>query len=308
MWINRAYYIFAVGVSALFFVLYPHWFAWYLLVFLLLLMPFDLLISLPGMLTRGVALAAPSILEQREQGVFAVAAKPRRNLPTGPLKARIKMTFDDRTVTRQINRLDSRIGRYELEINMAHCGIMFYEICNLRATSVMGLFSFPIPSGAKTSTLIMPAPIEPPSSIALPQSMRLRPKPGGGYAEEHDIRPFREGDMINTVHWKLSAKHDSLIVREPLEPVPQERLIIAKEWNSPYEREIVLGRLRWVSEYLTERGLPHYVKIAAYSQPMQVASPDDLATCIHLALGGNIPPPPALPPIRFTWTFTVSRQ
>ena len=51
------------------------------------------------------------------------------------------------------------------------------------------------------------------------------PAPRGRSAsgEDYDLRPFREGDSLRTVHWKMSAKRDELVTRELLEdrrPVP----------------------------------------------------------------------------------------
>lgn len=30
----------------------------------------------------------------------------------------------------------------------------------------------------------------------------------GAYAEEHELRPYRPGDPMRTVHWKLTAKQE----------------------------------------------------------------------------------------------------
>lgn len=46
-------------------------------------------------------------------------------------------------------------------------------------------------------------------------AITLKPKPGGGYSEEHELRPYRQGDAINSIHWKLTSKLDVPIVREP---------------------------------------------------------------------------------------------
>ena len=39
-------------------------------------------------------------------------------------------------------------------------------------------------------------------------------RPGHDSAETFDIRPYREKDKLQSIHWKLSAKMDDLIVRE----------------------------------------------------------------------------------------------
>ncbi len=37
---------------------------------------------------------------------------------------------------------------------------------------------------------------------------------GEDYSEIHDIRPYRKGDAKHSIHWKLSAKMDDIMVRE----------------------------------------------------------------------------------------------
>ncbi|MFQ8759734.1 MAG: AAA family ATPase [Intestinimonas sp.] len=41
--------------------------------------------------------------------------------------------------------------------------------------------------------------------------------------EDYDLRPYRPGDPIRTVHWKLTSKRDELVVRETLEPRRSKR-------------------------------------------------------------------------------------
>ncbi|MDR0491014.1 MAG: DUF58 domain-containing protein [Oscillospiraceae bacterium] len=313
MWTHRGYYVLALALSALFYVLYPHWFAWYFLVVLLLLLPFDLLISLPGMLTRSAILSVPNIMEQNEPAALAVHVKKKSIFPSGALKARLHVKNEGQTASRRIRRIGVRGGRPDYKIDTTHCGVTSFQLKNLWVTSLIGFFSLPIPArtgasaGISATVLVLPTPVQPPRAILLPQVVNLRPKPGGGYAEEHDLRPYRDGDPVNSVHWKLTAKHDSLIVREPLEPFPHKRLVIASEWDTPDGRDLVLGRLRWVSEYLSEKDLPHYVKIGDRSPAIEITRPGDFATCLNYALGAPVKDLPARSalPGRFTWVFAV---
>lgn len=50
------------------------------------------------------------------------------------------------------------------------------------------------------------------------QVLSYHAKPGGGYAEVHELRGYRPGDSLREVHWKLTAKVDHPIVREPQTP------------------------------------------------------------------------------------------
>jgi len=149
-------------------------------------------------------------------------------------------------------------------------------------------------------------PAKPPNTVALPRGVILRPKPGGGFSEEHDLRPYRNGDTMRSVHWKVSAKFDSLTIREPLIPQAHSRLLHAARWSGARERDLILGRLRWVSGFLLEWELPHFVKLGDGGPIADIAKVEDLHDYLYLLLGGM---PEAIPipavPVRFAWVYKV---
>ena len=84
----------------------------------------------------------------------------------------------------------------------------------------------------------------------------LKPKYGGGFAEDHDLRPYRPGDTANSIHWKLSSKLDEPIVREPLIPENSTIFIVLSRVG---EGDRGLEVLRWLSRKLTELDEPHVI-------------------------------------------------
>ncbi|MFR5863988.1 MAG: DUF58 domain-containing protein [Acutalibacteraceae bacterium] len=82
---------------------------------------------------------------------------------------------------------------------------------------------------------------------------RLRPKPGGGFAEEHDIREYRAGDPLNAVHWKLSAKLDELLIREPLIADRGELRLLMDLFGSREALETAFGKLAYIGGELLRR-------------------------------------------------------
>lgn len=307
---NRFVYLLILVGAMLFYILYPFWFGWYLMVAALLFPLFDLLISLPGMLTRRVCLCAPYVLEQGEQGTLAVTTLSENPIPAGRIKARLHVNRDDLTIIHRFKYEGIRGGRYELAIDTSHSGVIRYELPLLWATSLMGLFSIPVSVQCKTGVLILPTPVKPPNTALLPQVGVLRPKPGGGFSEEHDLRPYRQGDPMNSVHWKLSAKHDTLIIREALIPETHSRLVCCAPWNTPGERDLIIGRLRWISAYLLKHECPHYVRLDDKGLIAEVTRPEDLTAFLHRSLDPMAPsaPDPITLPARFTWSFQVDAR
>ncbi|MCL2392705.1 MAG: DUF58 domain-containing protein [Oscillospiraceae bacterium] len=287
--------------------LYPFWFSWYFFLLVLLLAPFDLLISLPGMLTRHVSLSLPKTLEMGEGGVVVLTTHQKSAFPARCVKIWLRITGDSFTVWRRFILNAEEGERYEIKIDTSRTGITAFESTRSWTVSLIGLFCLPSNLLIRGSVLIMPPPQKPPHTVALPRGIILKPKPGGGFSEDYDLRPYRLGDPIRAVHWKVSAKFDSLIIREPLVPPAHSRLIHAAKWNSPSERDNVLSRLRWVSDYLLKWNMPFYIRLGEDGPIAEIDSNADLMEYLHLVLDGAAHElrAPSTVPIRFAWVFRV---
>jgi len=291
-----------------FYALYPYWFSGYLFAVLLLLMPFDLLLGLPGMLTKRVALAAPNILEQGAEGNLQITTlQQKRQFPAKCIKLRVSVSRDGVLSRQRLICNAKRGSRYDMPIDTKHSGVTTFELKRIRTVSLIGLFALPVRVSRKVSTLILPAPVRPPHVTSLPRGVVFRPKPGGGFSEDYDLRPYRQGDQIRSVHWKISAKFDSLIIREPLVPPPHSRLIETVSWNGASERDLILGRLRWISDYLQKWELPYFLRIGSDGPVAEITQPADLTEYIYRYLEGTVRslPAPAALPAYFAWVFKV---
>jgi len=302
----RLIYAFSLVGSALFFVLYPFWFSWYLFVLLLLLAPFDFLISLPGMLSRKIALRAPRVIEQHGGGTLVIETVSKNRFPVRCIKAWLKVTSDDFSVRRRFILGAENKSRFDVTIDTSRSGVTVFTSKRIWIVSLIGLFCLPADVDCRTGALVLPPPVKPPHTVTLPRGVILRPKPGGGFADEGDLRPYRNGDLMRTGRWKVSAKFDSLIIREPLIPQAHSRLLHAARWNGARERDLILGRLRWVSDFLLKWELSHFVKLGEGGPIADITKIEDLYNYLYLLLGGRADaiPIPAVP-VRFAWVFKV---
>ena len=307
MGVRRIIYAIAVAGTAFFYVLYPFWFAWYLFLLVLFLLPFDLIVSLPGMLSRHVTLSSPKILERGEDGIAVLTTHRSSKFPARCVKVWLKVSGDDFTAWRRFIVSAEEGGRYEVEIDTSRTGVTVFESKRSWTVSIMGLICLPSKLYTRTSVLILPPPEKPPHTVALPRGIILKPKPGGGFSEDYDLRPYRKGDPIRAVHWKVSAKFDSLIIREPLVPPAHSRLLHAMQWKQAQERDLILSRLRWVSDYLLKWDLAYYVRLGENGPIAEIDSKSDLNEYLYLVLDGaidDLPTPPTIP-IRFAWVYRV---
>ena len=277
-------------------------------VVILLLAPLDLLISLPGMFSRKLMISAPTVLEQGANAVIVITTVQKRRFPARCMKIWMRMSGDYGVLLRRHILSAMHDYRYLIELDASKSGITSFSIKRMWAVSLLGLFSLPSPVRFRASTLVLPPPMKPPHTIALPRGVIFRPKPGGGFAEDYDLRPYRQADPIRSIHWKISAKHDSLIIREPLVPPPHSRLVVITRWTKPKDRDLILARLRWVSNYLLKWELPFFVRFGEDGEIAEIANAEDLTDYLYRELcnGKTSQKTPRHDYERFTWVFVVT--
>ena len=86
-------------------------------------------------------------------------------------------------------------------------------------------------------------------------------RPGNDRSEIFDVREFRDGDRIQSIHWKLTAKSDELIVREDASPLacPVVLLLESGLKKDLKTAEIFLSAASSLVFSLMDAHCPHYV-------------------------------------------------
>ena len=305
MWISRFAYLEILAFAIIFYFVYPLWFAWYLLVVVLLILPFDFLISLPGMLTSRVIVEVPTMLEVGEAGELVISSVTDRPFPVSQLRLRLSIMAEQDSRKVRVRVICRDGGRVALAIDSSHSDVIHFTSKWVWVSSLIGLVSWPKKAVIETVVVVLPAAIKHPQSVSILAAINLVPKPGGGFSEETDLRPYRPGDPLNLIHWKLSAKHDELIMREVLAPFKQSRLIEVTQWQNPYQREQLLGRLRWSSFYLLTKRLPHHVRVGNLGEPVLVEDTMQLKALLRLSMLEEQLPASRTAPKHFSWMLTI---
>lgn len=143
----------------------------------------------------------------------------------------------------------------------AHCASLRVEPVKTWVYDHLGLFRRRVKTVQGAAVLIRPGPIPPEKAPDLSRYLAtaFKPKPGGGYAENHELRLYRPGDNLHQIHWKLTAKTGKLILREPMEPLLGLAVVTLVLSGAPEQVDEKLGKLLWVSNYLTRQNVPHQV-------------------------------------------------
>ncbi len=246
-------YLTVLAGCGIFYIAYGEWLSFLILVAVLGLPWLSLLLSLPAMLRFRAAPAGPEIMEMGESPeLWLLGTCP---LPMPPFRGRLALHrhFSGHT-------LEYQETMPELA---AHCGGYTITAEKVRICDYLGLFSLPVLKKDSHRLLIRPRPVPVSLNDDLHRHLARawRPKFGGGFAENHELRLYRPGDSLNQVHWKLSAKTGQLMLRQPMEPQRGLVLLTMNLRGTPEELDRKLGRLLWLSNHLTEQGIAHEARV-----------------------------------------------
>ena len=246
---RRILYLGILVGCLVFYFCYQQWLSWLLLLAVVILPWLSLLLSLPAMLQFRAEIELPA--HCRRGDIVHASLWGLSHLPQPRFLGRL---FREDLLTGKKIRHRSR---YPLPTE--HCGGIRMEVHRLRICDYLGIFAFPVRNSKPQIMVVRPDPIPmddmPDLTHHIPRA--FRPKHGGGFAENHELRLYRPGDSLNQVHWKLTAKTGKLILREPMEPV-RERLVLTMDLNGNIDRKC--GNLLWLSRTLLEQDMIHEIR------------------------------------------------
>ena len=268
---RRFVYLTGLAMGAVFHSLYGQYLSFMLLRFLILLPFISLLVSLPAMLRARVYLSASSASPRGEAAAARLKMDSRFFLPV----ACLSMTFsgENRFTGDKMNKKKFRYWgvlkeEESLPLPSERCGVITCSLGRVWAWDYMGIFAIPVRRCDPATYIVLPIPQKPQPVPELDQdsAITLKPKPGGGYSEEHELRPYRQGDPLNVIHWKLSSKLDEPIVREPQLMKRKSITLSVTPRGDRRELESQLDQLLYLSTDLVEKGIPHRICFGAHTE------------------------------------------
>lgn len=249
-------YLLALLCGGAFYIFYPGYLSFYTLVLLLVLSILALLLVL--LERRRLRLTAEVDKDQVLRGEVA----PVRLYLHGPKGSEAVLRYRvDNLLFPQFAR-EEKLTLYDgllttLELRNDHCGWVRFTPLSCRIPGWLGILSLPLPLPEPVLILVVPRGGLLPGQLELelPAGRPLRPRPGGGPGEDHELREYRPGDPVKAIHWKLSAKRPGQepVLRETLEPVEERLGVLYDHAGSPQALDDVLDQLEGMARYLLER-------------------------------------------------------
>ncbi len=311
---NRIVYFYVVLLSFALFVLSDLYLFHLFFIFILLLPVISLLSALPVSRALRYSMEVEDDILPKGECYVSLTGKNAVLLPCACVRIRLgrrnalgRMDGRYTESSEETVRLSLAPGRafsHRLPVDMAYCGRVDLSIQRVDVCDMLGLFFLPVPkaNGRAVSSSVYVLPelqsrtiqTDDAADLGLDSATYSTKKPGNDPSEIFQLRDYREGDARHSIHWKLSARMDRLIVREfglPLNPSLHFLLELRAD-AEPAAAEYLLGTVLAFSEYLMARSAVHsisWVGEEGMLHTISVSGPDTLAAALHelLALPGQ---------------------
>ena len=319
-------YIILLIASFFFYILYVGSFSFYLFAFLLI-MPFILFAMLKNM-SKKISLGF--VNTQKTSGKSSkipvvLRLQNRSKLPVANMIIEIEYynTLDGDKNIMKINTplYPNDVQYLTMHFSAKHCGTVRMNIKRCRIVDMLKLFKVKIASdpaaklfGESTFTIVPDyIPIE--NNIANYSEMGLetddysKTSKGDDPSEIFDIHEYHDGDKINRIHWKLTAKQDKTMVKDYSLPISNSIVLMA-DLNLDTDKEdhlliydTLVEAISSISYYLAEHNTPHkvvwYNKKKDTNEVVNVTDAESARLLINLLLQAEVYQEPDLSVINY---------
>lgn len=181
-----------------------------------------------------VAFSQEDVEKEEIQRAFLILNHPKFAFATNcNICLRIENTFygevEDKWITLPL--LPGREQSIEFPLKAARCGQVKITVRETRLFDLMGWVSYNKVENQPNQYVVMPKYKELSTfAIAdykngLQECEEARGK-GSDFSEISDIREYQQGDRIKDIHWKLSARKDTLLVKERVNLSGEELVVL----------------------------------------------------------------------------------
>ena len=284
-----------------FFLCYKMWVSWILLIVILMIPVLSLIMSIVASRTMkfhtdcqtNVLIGTPTSINITTSGLASYFSF-----------CRVKMTVTDHMTgvsKKQVFMIHDN-GTSKIPIDTRHCGSYSYRLTWLSVYDLFGLFHINTNLNKNNEIFVKPVPSMPermPNMYGFKaKNLRKSKQPS---SEIYDIRDYQIGDPLRSIHWKMSAKKDELLVKEPLEEYGGHSRVLIKLTADRDELDLHLGQILFTSRFFIEHETSHRIRVIPPDKgevAFEVESETDLERAIVNILRMRIPkevPPKDVP-------------
>ena len=197
-----------------------------------------------------------------------------------------------------------------MQLTSLHYGTIRLSITRCRISDMLRLFRLKLKKASKTapysetSFTVIPnvIPIDNPianySEMGLETDEFSKEHKGDDPSEIFDIHEYQEGDKINRIHWKLSAKQETTMVKDYSLPIANSIIIVVdmnidrKQSDFMQIYDAVVETVSAVTQYLSENSTVHkviwYDTITGENISMTVKDEEDSRLLLSMLLKSGL--------------------
>ncbi len=294
---NILLYIFILASAFIFNIYYYAWFSWFLFIIVLCIPFISLIVSLPFMIqsaANGFMIYCDDEIKLNQNLEIGLVFRKQRFGFCPRVKAKLKVHNNFSKVNAKIKIIHSGTFAkpyFTVNKNLGNfCGCCEFSVRHCRVYDLTGIFFIPAYVNKSFKTFVMPQP-QKPQNIPDFDNMTIlgyKPKSGGGFSDYYELRPYQNGDSIKSIHWKLSSKHDNIIIKEPSQPITKEFAVNAVLTENAQDNKSVLSRLMYVCSYINEQDSDCYAFANGYKGISKIKNDNELKMFIK-SLYQNLP-------------------
>ena len=287
-----AVYLLSLFSSFVFFLCYKMWVSWICLIVIVLIPVLSLVMSLIASRTMTFKVQCP--------GNVLIGTPTNILVTTGGIASyfsfcKLKLTVTDRMAgtTKKRTFVINDKGTSKIPVDTSHCGAYSYDLSWLTVYDLFGLFFTKTNVNKFNEILVKPSPSMPdvmPDMYGFKaKNLRKSKQPG---AEIYDIKEYQIGDSIRSIHWKMSAKKDTLLVKEPLEEYGGHSRVILRLTGDRDKFDLHLGQIVFTSRFYIEHETSHKIRIIPPDKgevAFEIESENDLERAISKILRMQLP-------------------
>lgn len=293
---NIFIYLFILAAAFAFSVFYYAWFSWFLFIVVLCVPLVSLAVSLPFMiltLSRGLECFCDETVSNFDSLHIGIRIRNGKSLLCPYLKIKFKtvnsFSSKRKNVVLKYGGVISKPVVMVCEALTQHCGCVDIKANFGKVYDFTGIFFLPVRLKFGGSSAVMPLPQKP---ELLPDSqsaviLGYKPKPGGGFSDDYELRQYRSGDSLKNIHWKLSSKYDDLIVKAPSEAIYKKLVIKPEITDSPDLNDFVLARFIYACSAFLDRGAAFYAMDSRSGFVMKLNDENDVSRFLISLYKGN---------------------
>ena len=290
----KTWFLYSISLIAafIFFLFYKMWLSWYILIALLTIPVFALIVTIAASLTVKFSVVNPAVTVKGKPAFIKLSIE---GIASAFSFYKVKMITTDHMAGTQEKKVivicDNGVTKIPLDTK--HCGAYSFKLSKLKVYDLLGFFHFDLNVNKDIEFLVKPSPEMPgymPDMFGFKaKNLRKSSKPN---SEIYDIRDYQAGDPVKSIHWKMSAKKDKYLVKEPLEEYGGYSRVILQMTDDRDELDLHLGQILFTSRFFLDHEVSHIIRVIppdSREVAFNIESNLDLEKAIAVILHMKIP-------------------